>query len=192
MGFRAVLDTTVLYPFSLRDTFLRLAAAELYGLILSPRILDEMERSLVRSGAMSHQRAERTRGLVEAAFEGSLVPTDAVDRLLPVMTNHEGDRHVLAAAVAGGAEAIITHNLKHFTAAACEPFQVQPLHPDFFLTVLFHKNPAIVIDVLKDQAADKNNPPLSLDQLLEMLDNAGVPAFAKLVREHSAEPATAR
>jgi hypothetical protein len=40
---------------------------------------------------------------------------------------------VLAAAVASDAQAIVTLNLRHFPDEACEPFAVEPLHPDEFL-----------------------------------------------------------
>jgi PIN domain len=47
MGYAAVLDANVLYPASLRDTLLRLAAAGFYDLLWSERIQDEAERNLV-------------------------------------------------------------------------------------------------------------------------------------------------
>jgi PIN domain len=51
MAFKVVLDANVLYPFSLRDTLLRLAERELYVLAWSERILDEVSRNLVDDGA---------------------------------------------------------------------------------------------------------------------------------------------
>jgi hypothetical protein len=57
MPFRAVLDANVLFPFSLRDTLLRLAEPEptpapapLYVPLWSDRILDEMTRNWSRTG----------------------------------------------------------------------------------------------------------------------------------------------
>jgi hypothetical protein len=43
------------------------------------------------------------------------------------------DRHVLAAAIKCGANAIITTNLKHFPAAALAPYNIVPVHQDDFV-----------------------------------------------------------
>lgn len=40
------------------------------------------------------------------------------------------DRHVLAAAVRAGAQAIITANLTDFPAAKLKPYAVEAIHPD--------------------------------------------------------------
>ena len=48
--FVVVLDANVLFPFTLRDTLLRAAAAELYQVRWTGRILDEMARNLVAAG----------------------------------------------------------------------------------------------------------------------------------------------
>jgi hypothetical protein len=53
------------------------------------------------------------------------------------MANDPKDRHVLAAAVASDAQAVVTLNLKHFPNAACEPLAIEPLHPDNFLLDLY-------------------------------------------------------
>jgi predicted nucleic acid-binding protein len=120
MPFRAVLDADVLFPFSLRDTLLRLAEPEpvpgpasLYVPLWSERILEEMVRNLVEDRRMDQERANRLASLMRSAFEDASVGNEAIRALEESMTNDPGDRHVLAAAVAGGAEAIITFNLEH-------------------------------------------------------------------------------
>jgi len=48
------------------------------------------------------------------------------------MTNDPGDRHVIAAAVKCGAEAIVTFNLRHFPDAALDTWNIEVQHPDEF------------------------------------------------------------
>ena len=43
------------------------------------------------------------------------------------------DRHVLAAAIAGHCDAIVTSNLRHFPNATVKPFGIEVRHPDEFL-----------------------------------------------------------
>jgi hypothetical protein len=50
--FIVVLDANVLFPFTLRDTLLRAAAAGFYQLRWTSLILDEMARNLVSTGTM--------------------------------------------------------------------------------------------------------------------------------------------
>lgn len=187
MAFCAVLDTCVLYPFSLRDTLLRLAEAELYDVVLSAQILDEMEEVLVRDGVVEAESASRMRSLIEGAFEGSIVNSEAVDKLIAVVTNEEHDRHVLATAIAGGAEAIVTENLTDFPTEACDPWDVNAMSADEFLCVLFHKDPRSILQILKDQAGSLRNPPKSLDELLEMLERAGANEFVEAVKAELSE-----
>jgi predicted nucleic acid-binding protein len=193
MPFRAVLDANVLFPFSLRDTLLRLAEpapspgpAPLYTPLWSERILDEMVRNLVEDGRMDQDRADRLASLMRSAFEEAAVGEEAIAALEESMTNDQGDRHVLAAAVAGGADAIITFNLDHFPSEACDRFGVDATDPDEFLLALHGIAPDRVIAEVRLQAADLTNPPWSFDDLLGALERAGVGRFADALREHLA------
>ncbi len=185
MTFRAVLDACVLFPFSLRDTLLRLAERELYDVYWSDRILDEVTRNLVSEGFMTEAAAQRLEGFMRQAFDAATVSTEAIARLEPVMTNHPKDRHVLAAAVASDAEAVVTSNLKDFPHEACEPWDVVAMHPDEFLMILQAKRPTVVLEVLTEQAGDLKNPPWSLDELLDALAKV-VPGFVDAVRRSMA------
>ncbi len=99
------------------------------------------------------------------------------------MTNHEKDRHVLAAAVASGAQAGVTINLKDFPIEACEPFAVDPLHPDVFLLDLYGLDAHEVFEAVERQAAVLRRPPMTFDELLDRL-MVTVPDFAETLRRH--------
>jgi hypothetical protein len=82
-------------------------------------------------GASVEQAAHRIRAM-RNTFEAAIVSAEAIAQLIPAMTNHEADRHVLAAAVASGADAVITANLRHFSPESCEPHGIDVIHPDEF------------------------------------------------------------
>lgn len=123
--FPVVLDACVLVPASLRDTLLRCAERRMYLPRWSNEILDELRRTLLEKLGRSpeqvdHLSAELNRHFADARVEG-------FETLVALMTNDPGDRHVIAAAVKCGAEAIVTFNLRHFPDAeremACTVFE---------------------------------------------------------------------
>ncbi len=63
-----MLDANVLFPFTLRDTLLRAAAADVFQVCWSATILDEMSRNLVRTGLATDAQAERLVSAMQAAF----------------------------------------------------------------------------------------------------------------------------
>ena len=87
------------------------------------------------------------------------------------MTNHPGDRHVLAAAIIAQAEIIVTFNLKHFQKEALSAFGIEAWHPDKFLSYLDDLFPEEMLQVIQQQSKDLKNPPLSILQLLDKLQN---------------------
>jgi hypothetical protein len=90
--FAAVLDASVLYPLPLRDTLLRIAETELYDAYWSERILDEVARNLVADGRANDQQARRLTEAMSAAFDDAAVPSAAIERLEPAMTNQGSPR----------------------------------------------------------------------------------------------------
>jgi hypothetical protein len=134
-----------------------------------------------QKGASMEQAAHRV-GAMRGAFESAMVSAEAIAKLVPAMTNDQADRHVLAAAVACGADAVITANLRHFSPESCEPHGIDAIHPDDFLVTLFDLDPATVHRVVIDQAAALRRPPISRDELIGMFDKAGAPRFARRLR----------
>jgi hypothetical protein len=119
--------------------------------------------------------------VMQRAFEDAEVSEAAIASLEPAMLNEPADRHVLAAAVASDAEAIVTSNIRHFPAAACGPFGIEVVHPDAFLCELHERAPAKTRVVLTEQASALSRPPLTETEVLDRL-TATVPEFVVLVR----------
>ncbi len=116
-----------------------------------------------------------------SAFDGAAVPQPAIDRLEPSMTNDPKDRHVLAAAVASDAQAVVTLNLKDFPIEACKPFGIEPLHPDVLMLDLYGLDGQEVYEAVERQAAALTRPPMTLDELLDRL-GVTVPDFAQTLQ----------
>lgn len=148
--FTALLDTCVLWPSLQRDFLLSLAVEGLYRPIWSARILDELaygeEHKLVARGAAPIEaaaRAERLIAEMRRAFDDAEV--DGWEGLEGTYSLPDPeDEHVVAAAVVGGAGAVITHNVKDFPVARM-PAAVQVLTPETFTanTVELHPTRAV-------------------------------------------------
>ena len=96
------------------------------------------------------------------------------------MQNDAKDRHVVAAAVKTGAQVVTTANLRDFTTL---PYGIEAQSPDEFLCNLFDLDPDSFTEVLREQAADLQKPPVSFDELLERLARA-VPELIAAVKAH--------
>jgi predicted nucleic acid-binding protein len=181
MALVATLDASVLYPLPLRDMLLRVAETGLYEPRWSERILYEVRRNLIAKRGATDTQADGLLNAMRRAFDTAGVPEPAIERLESVMTNDPKDRHVLATAVAANAQVIITLNLKHFPGNACEPFEIEPLHPDAFLLDLHSLDSNTAFEVVERQAAALARPPMTVEELLDRLA-ATVPNFAEALR----------
>lgn len=174
----AVLDACVLFPPSLRDILLRAAYADLYRVQLTDDILDEVERNLIKNAHLSKYKAQKHMEVIREEFPDAFVTHHRP--LIEVMPNNEKDRHVLAAAIAGRAQIIVTQNLKDFPQDALEPFEVEAQSPDDFLIMLFDNYPDEMITIIKEQAKDLRNPPMTTVEVLNSL-SLHAPTFANVL-----------
>ena len=110
--YTVILDACVLVPVSVADTLLRIAERELYRPTWSQRILDETYDAI----ADIHPEipSDRIVGRLDAmnfAFEDALV-TDWESLELQIDLPDVDDCHVVAAAIRGRADAIVTANTR--------------------------------------------------------------------------------
>lgn len=176
--FKVVVDANVLYPFTLRDTLLRAAAAGFFQLFWSEPILAETTRNLVSNRVMTEAQADHLRTAMVRAFPEALV-TD-FEALIPAMSNDEKDRHVAAAAATVGAQVIVTSNLKDFRPL---PDGIEAQSPDEFLANLFDLDADGIAQVVLQQSRALKRPPRSVEDVLQGLAKS-VPTFAANVSEY--------
>ena len=185
--FRVLIDTCALYPAHLRDTLLRLSERGLYRVLWSDEILAELERALKPrvpdASRVDHLISQMRRACPEAAVH-------SYEHRIDAMTCDSGDKHVLAAAVEGQAEAIITFNTDDFPPESTNPHGIDVLHPDDFLLDLHDLYATRVEAVLSEQAADNRKPPQTTETLLDALQIAGAPKFAAVLRSRLAPAST--
>lgn len=173
MGFVVVYDACVLYPAALRDLLVRLAASGLYQARWTARILDECFKSIVEARPELAGKLDRTRALMEAAIPAAMVT--GYEPLVPTLTlPDEDDRHVLAAAIRCGAQVIVTTNLRDFPTEALAPWEVEAQHPDAFVLHLLSLDPGAVVRAVTAQAAGLKAPPVTVAELLSILEARGL------------------
>lgn len=144
---RAVLDACVLYPTVLREILLGVAARGLYEPLWSDRILREWTRAADKLGPGAMVQAEGEAALVRAAFPRATLreqPNIEARVSLP----DPNDEHVLAVAIAGHADAIVTFNAQDFPRPLLAEFGIDRRDPDGFLWELWSRNPAEVAAVV--------------------------------------------
>jgi len=97
--------------------------------------------------------------------------------LIPAMTNHPKDRHVLAAAARAGVKVIVTYNLKDFPRSSLAPYAIAAQGPSAFLKHLYDMAPSAMRETLETQAAAIGQP---MSYLLSRL-RVNAPAFVAMV-----------
>lgn len=172
--FVAVLDTCVLWPSLQRDVLLSLAAENLYRPLWSDAILEELEfheaRKLVDRGADPEDAAVRAAHLVEqmaAAFDDAcVVGWEVLDGSFSLPD--PDDEHLVAAAVIGGAEAIVSDNISDLPQGKV-PAQIQVIEPAVFVADTVSVSPDAAVRALRTMIGRRTNPPETLEHVLEVL-----------------------
>ena len=153
-----VLDACVLYPAPLRDFLLSLAAAGVFRARWTHLIQDEWMRNLLanrpdlQAGALRRTVATMNDAIADCLIEKFEFMVDSLTLPDP------DDRHVLAAAIVGRADAIVTFNLKDFPGENTVVHGIEILHPDDFLVAQYDLMPISVLKSIKANRERLRNP----------------------------------
>ena len=180
--FVVILDANVLFPFRKRDVLLRFYHAGLFRARWSEQILDEWTRNLLAlkphlADSIRAQQRAMQEHFPEALVIGYEQLVAALD--LPDLD----DRHVLAAAIQCGAQHIVTDNLADFPANRLEPYDIEAIDADEFLSRTFDLYHAEALAVLRQLRAHYNNPAYKPPEFVLDLTAKGLPKLAARVRQ---------
>lgn len=179
---RVLIDACVLFPTVLREIVMGWAEAGGFTPLWSKRILDEWRLAAARFGPDDARIAEAEIALLTARFPGAMVPATAETAGRLYLPDPD-DIHVLAAAVDGGADELLTLNVRDFPTNTLSAEGLIRRHPDEFLYEAMHTQPdtlrGIVSDVL-DRAARHG---IDISNQRALLKRARLPRFAKALEQ---------
>jgi len=166
---KAVLDACVLVPPILREILLGVAAKGLFQACWSERLLEEWARASAKFGPMAEAEVRARIAVLRAVYpRAMLAAAPHIEARLHLPD--PDDAHVLAVAISGSADAIITVNAKDFPRNVLAEDQITRRDPDGFLWELwsFHADEveAAVAEV-QAEAARRDGVPVGLRTMLK-------------------------
>ena len=174
MTLTALLDANILYSAALRDVFMQLALDGLFRIRWTEEIHDEWINALLRNNpALSKQRLERLRELMNETLLDAII-SDYKHLISDLSLPDLDDRHVLAAAITGECDVIVTKNLADFPETTLKSSGVAAISPDAFLSQQLQQNPKQFVRSIVTVRQRLKNPPYSVEDYLDILLKQGL------------------
>ena len=175
---RVLIDACVLFPTVLREIVLDLAATGAFQPLWSPRILGEWRHAAARRGQVDGDVAETEIARETARFPSASVEVTAKTEYRLSLPDPD-DVHVLAAAVDGHADELLTLNLRDFPTNALAAEGIIRRDPDGFLLEFYHADPDRISGITRqvlDRAAKHG---IDTSSPRAVLKRARLPRLAK-------------
>ena len=178
----ALYDANVLYPAPLRDLLMQLAFDELIQARLTNTIHDEWIRNVIKNRPdLSLTRLQNVAKLMNDSIEGILI--QGFEHLIEGLTLPDpDDRHVLAAAIHGQVDVIVTNNQKDFPIKTLEPYGLSVQSADDFVTGLLEVNDKAVREVIATIQRRLRKPSLTMLEYFTTLEMVGLHKTVKALR----------
>jgi predicted nucleic acid-binding protein len=185
--FTAVLDACVLFPIATADALVSLAVAGLFAakwtVAIEAEWLAVAER---RHPGLAGRFTTRRDAMRDAVLDWE-VKAAGWKALVPCLELPDADDvHVLAAAIAGHADCIVTTNLKDFPASVLEVYGLIALHPDDFIVAQLDLDLYPALGAFKAMRARKRNPAYTAEEFAAAMERNGLVATAERLRRAGA------
>jgi predicted nucleic acid-binding protein len=175
---KIVLDTCVLYPTVMREMLLGAAKLGHFTPLWSQRILGEWERAAAKLGPDGVAQAQSEIAMLRIAWPGAEIPA-APGLEARLWLPDAADIHVLATAVSGSADIILTLNAKDFPRGILSEEGLSRSDPDTFLYGLFHSDPDGIALVAQSVLGEANRLSGQVWEMRALLKKARLPRLAK-------------
>ncbi len=184
--YTALLDACVLYPLAMTDALMSLATAGFFAAKWTTRIEEEWIRSLERQRPDLVGKLNVRRDSMREAIPDWEVPESAWSPLVRgIDLPDPDDAHVLAAAIAGHADCIVTSNLKDFPRSVLAGYGIEAIDPDTFIINQWDLDPVNAIAAFKRMRARRKKPQSSPEDFAYALEIGGLPTTAERLRAAS-------
>jgi predicted nucleic acid-binding protein len=175
---KIVLDACVLYPARLREILLGVANAGLFTPLWSARILEEWARATRKIGPAAEVEARLALADACRDFPRAMVQAAPAVEARLVLPD-DNDVHVLAVAIAAGADAICTFNARDFPRHVLAGEGIARRDPDGLLWEFWSHHPELV-GVVVEQARLTAERFSGVEKPLRgFLKKAGLPRLGK-------------
>jgi predicted nucleic acid-binding protein len=182
--YTAILDACVLYPLALSDALMSLASRGLFAGKWTTRIEDEWIRNLEKQRPDLIGRLTTRRDAMRDAVPDWEVPEVAWQVLSPSLVLPDPDDvHVLAAAIAGHADCIVTANLKDFPADRVGAFGIEVIHPDDFIVKQLDLDLVTSLAAFRGMRARWKRPNATPEEFAQAMEKNGLVATAERLRQ---------
>lgn len=181
---RVMLDACVLYPTILREILIGLSRAELFEPLWSARVLEEWARAVAKNIPDQAATARMEIALLRAEWRQAEIGIDD-QALMGLWLPDENDIHVLAAAIAGKADVLLTANTSDFPSRILSGHNILRRDPDGFLHGLWQDNPAVVAKVCETVRAKAETLSGQPKMIRPLLKKARLPRLGKALKTNS-------
>jgi predicted nucleic acid-binding protein len=182
--YTALLDACVLYPLAMADALMSLATAGLFAAKWTTRIETEWIAALETRRPDLKGRLNIRRDQMREAVPDWEIPESAWQACTGSLALPDPDDvHVLAAALCGHADCIVTANLKDFPASVVGALGIEVIHPDPFIVAQWDLDPLVAIAAFKRMRARWKRPEASAEDFAAAMERGGLPATAQRLRE---------
>lgn len=173
-----LIDTCVLFPTVMRTILLEAVKSKQDSAFWSEKILSEWSTSSKKVGELGQLQADAEISILRANWPNSII-SFSLELENSLYLPDLNDRHVLAAAIAGKCDAIITLNKKDFPRQILDQYGLIRLDPDYVILEYLKDDAPTIIEIAKDLLSEANrnfNPDWTIRQLLR---KARLPRTAK-------------
>lgn len=184
--YTAFLDANVLFSAAIRDICMEVALANMYRAKWSADVHREWIEAVSRKRPdLKRINLERTRDLMDQSIPSALVAGyEQLIECIPLEKDPD-DRHVVAAAIVGRCDVIVTNDLSHFPKDKLRTFDLEVQRPDDFLANHLDLEPGTFCTAVRTARVTKKNPPYTVEEYLLNLTEHGLVVTAARLRQYA-------